>query len=150
MSLSSFNDPSFVNSLRRMERDIDHLFGEVYSDPISRGKVTTRAKFDPAVDIYEKDGTVHVLAEIPGIPKDKVDIEIHENVLTLSGENERSKEWSKEHTHFQERNYGKFQRKIVLPEGVNGDGAAAAYDHGVLHIKIPKSVPNPSKKIPIK
>jgi HSP20 family protein len=130
-----------------MERDLDQLFGHIYSAaPESR---VVRKTLSPAIDVYEKDNQVHVQAELPGIPKESVSIEINGNVLTLSGESKQSKEYTKENIHYQERSFGSFQRRIALPEGVTADGATASYDNGILHISVPKVVSHPPIKIAI-
>jgi HSP20 family protein len=128
-----------------MERDIDSLFGQVRF-PNSRANTQ---KLLPAIDVYEKDNTVHVQAELAGVPKENVQLEINDNVLTVSGERKRSGEFTQDHVHYHERVFGTFQRQVTLPEGTSGKGATASYENGVLHVKLQKIVPNPPQKITI-
>lgn len=92
----------------------------------------------PALDAFVSDGELHVRLEVPGIdPDSDVDIEVENGVLRVSGER-RSEQSSEGNGWFRrEMHYGRFERRIALPEGVNADDVSASYDAGVLDIRIP-------------
>jgi HSP20 family protein len=92
----------------------------------------------PAIDIEEKDGTIEVKAELPGMKKDDIKVTIHDNMLTLSGERRHEKETDHQTFHRVERAYGKFIRTIALPVPVSADKIKAQYRDGVLQVTLPK------------
>ena len=97
--------------------------------------------FSPAVDIKETDKELIVSAEMPGMKKEDIKVEIDGDLLTLKGE--RSAETKKEtdRYHITERSYGSFERSFQLPETVDSDKVQASYKDGVLHLNIPKQEP---------
>jgi HSP20 family protein len=104
--------------------------------------------FTPAVNVKESDKELLVTAELPGMNKDDIKLEVNDSVLTLRGE--RSEEKSEEHDrwHVMERSHGSFSRSFQLPENVNTDEIQASYKDGVLQLTIPKVVeqkPEPKK-----
>lgn len=92
----------------------------------------------PAIDIEEKDSTIEVKAELPGMKKDDIKVTVRENLLTLSGERKREQETNNKTYHRVERYYGRFLRTIALPVAVNTDKVKAIYKDGVLHVTLTK------------
>jgi HSP20 family protein len=92
----------------------------------------------PAVDVWETESDLVLSFDLPGIPEDAITVELDENVLTVSGERERTDEHSSERFYRFERRYGQFARSVTLPPGVNEEDVQAAYKDGVLEIRIPK------------
>jgi HSP20 family protein len=92
----------------------------------------------PAVDVWETERELVISFDLPGIPQDKIAVELDENVLTVSGERERTDEHSSERFYRFERRYGQFSRSVSLPAGVKEDDVEADYKDGVLEIRIPK------------
>jgi HSP20 family protein len=103
------------------------------------------------VDVREDDNAYQLEAELPGVPKDKINISIEEGVLTISADlNEEKKEEGKGYV-YSERRSGHVERSFNL-EGINADAIAADYKHGVLLVTLPKIEPEPKaepKKIAI-
>jgi HSP20 family protein len=115
-------------------------------DELLRGLRTPRAfeagamaDWAPAVDIAEKDKEYLVKAQLPGVKKDDVKIEMLNGVLTLSGERKFEKETKDEKTHRVESAYGHFVRSFVVPEDVLAERIAADYKDGVLTVHLPKT-----------
>jgi HSP20 family protein len=129
---------------------INRLFEETFGQYPAGKKETLERTWSPVVDIYEEKDTITVKAELPGIKKEEVSIEIKDNVLTLSGERSHEVEKKKENYHRIERFYGKFSRSFTLPETVQVDKIKANYKDGVLEITLPKSEETKPKAIPIK
>jgi HSP20 family protein len=103
----------------------------------------------PSVDIYDDEDKIVIKAEIPGVGKDDIHIDVKDRVLTLSGERSNEKEVKEVNFHRKERTFGKFQRSFTLPEGLDSDRIAADYKDGVLNIEIPKPEEKKPKKISV-
>jgi HSP20 family protein len=92
----------------------------------------------PAVDVWETEQDLVLSFDLPGIPEDKIAVELDNNTLTVSGERERTEEHSGERFYRFERRHGHFSRSVSLPAGVNEEDIQANYTDGVLEIRIPK------------
>lgn len=127
--------------LERLRTDLDRLFGEFF-EPAKRGSVSHRDPEPdvviPKVDIYKKNGSVVIKAELPGIEKDSIDLTITQDTLTIHGEVRKDEEVKEEDYYSIERNYGTFTRTIPLSADVDHDKAKALYKNGVLEIILPK------------
>jgi HSP20 family protein len=106
--------------------------------------------WQPLVDTFEKDHAIEVRAELPGIKKDDISIDVRNNVLTLSGERSYDEDVNEGDFYRRERMYGKFQRAIPLPDNVDTDNIDAQYDEGVLKVTVPKTEESQTKKIEVK
>jgi len=106
--------------------------------------------WQPLVDTFEKDNAIEIRAELPGIKKEDVDIDVRDNVLTVSGERSHDEDVNEGDFYRRERFYGKFQRAITLPDNVDTDNIDAQYDEGVLKITVPKTEESQTKKIEVK
>ena len=121
-----------------MQRQADQLFGEYFGgDSISLWK--------PVVDIKEDEKNFLVHADLPGVKKEDIHLELKEGVLSISGERNQEKKEEKDKYQRIERSYGKFTRSFVVPEGITEDTIQAKFDNGVLEVCIPKP---PEKKAP--
>jgi HSP20 family protein len=100
-------------------------------------------------ELQEDQDNYYVKAELPGIPKDKIDIELINNQLRIHAEKEEEKETTNKKYHFSEISYGSFTRTYNLPRTVNSQGIKADYKEGVLTITVPKSEESKGKKIRI-
>jgi HSP20 family protein len=105
--------------------------------------------WNPAVDLYEKDDYFMIKAELPGVDKNDINIDLKDRLLTLSGERTHDKEVNEENYYRRERSYGKFQRTFTLPADVNSDQIKAEFKDGVLQIEIPKPEEKKAKKVTI-
>ncbi len=108
--------------------------------------------FTPAVNVYEDKDNVIVETPLAGIDPDKVDIEIEDNVLKISGSTESKSEIDDKDKHYyrQEIRSGSFYRVVALPRSVEGSKADAAYKNGILKITVPKSEQARPRSIKIK
>lgn len=132
--------------MRRLSDDMERMFEEM---DVTRPFTFTRPGgrvFDwlPPIEVFEKDNLLTVRAELPGLTKDDVKIEITERVLTLKGERKQEKHEKGEGFITTERSYGSFLRQVALPEGVNADIAKATFKHGILEIQMPVTVKKPA------
>ena len=108
-------------------------------------------EFRPSIDVVKEDGELVVTAEVPGIDPNDIDVTIDGDVLTIKGEKSEEKEISEEKRYVHERSYGKFLRRIPLPDGTSADKMSAAYDKGVLtvHVTLPEEVKPQARHIPV-
>jgi len=131
-SFDLFND--FLNSFEQVEN----------SDRVL-------VDFQPSVNTREAKEAYHIEVDLPGIKKEDVDINIDNNVLTISGERKTKDEVKEENYYKLESSYGSFQRSFTLPEKVDIENIKASSQDGILEIEIPKlKVIDSSKKIEIK
>jgi len=108
------------------------------------GTSTELALWAPSVDIRHCDGNMVITAELPGLKKDEVKVEVTEDALVIQGERKREHKEDHEGYHRWERNYGQFYRAISLPEGAKTDQIKAELEDGVLKVSMP--VPMTEKK----
>jgi HSP20 family protein len=104
----------------------------------------------PLVDIEETENDFRILAEIPGVDKGDIKINVENNILSFSGEKKMDKETKDENYCRFERQFGKFHRRFEFPVPVNWEKIVAEYKNGILSIQIPKSEDAKPKLIDIK
>jgi HSP20 family protein len=131
----------------------DRLFNQMVQDawagqPAAEG--FSGKAWTPAVNIKETDDSLEFSVELPGVPKENVEITVENNVLTIAGERKFEKEVKGENYHRLERAYGAFNRSFTLPAGVRAEKVEAAFDQGVLTIKLPKQEESKPRKISIR
>ncbi len=131
----------------RMTRLFDESFNHFLSPVASAEELG--GKWVPPVDIRETDDELTLLAEVPGLGKDDVNVTLENNVLTLSGERRFEKDADKEGYHRIERSYGNFTRSFTLPANVQTDQVKASFEQGVLSITLPKREEAKPRKIDI-
>lgn len=123
--------------LLALHRDVNRLFDNVF-----RGFGAPSLGFEhslawPSLELAETDGEIRVIAELPGLDEKDVELVVDDGILTLRGE-KRSEVEDKDRG-YSERSYGRFERRISLPRGVEPDRAAAVFRNGVLTVTLPKS-----------
>jgi HSP20 family protein len=121
-------------------REVDSLQSEVNRlfDAFFGGTEANRRRWVPAMDLVETDEHLVLRADLPGLNRDDVNIEIKDGVLTISGERKSEHTERSEGFHRVERAFGSFSRSLSLPDGVDADKVRAEFENGVLQIKIPK------------
>lgn len=130
------------------QREMARMFNEFFGEPTAVSDVFER-DWVPAVDIFEKDDEVNLVAELPGLSKEDVDISIENGTLTLSGEKKRESEVEDDNYHRIERAYGRFQRSFSLPAAIDPKKVKAVFKDGVLTINLGKKEEAKPKKIEI-
>jgi HSP20 family protein len=101
----------------------------------------------PALDVWETPTEVVYAFDLPGIPEDRISIEVKDDNLTISAEREKVDETSENGFYRFERRYGTFARAVGLPQGVDQENIAARYENGVLEVRVPKPEEQKPKKI---
>jgi HSP20 family protein len=134
------------NELNRLQRELNELFERRFEGE----QETEEPRWRPQMDIYE-DGERFVLsAELPGIEPGQVEINVENDLLTLSGERTLEHEDQRESYHRIERTYGKFARSFTLPKSVDAEKIAAQFKNGVLTVTIPKKAEVQPRQINVK
>ena len=129
-----------------LRREIDRMFDDVFGNTINE----SRTAWAPAVDIREDDKELTILAELPGIKPEQVEVTCDNGVLTVRGEkSETRKEGDERRYHLVERSYGSFARSFQLPQGVDESKIEAGFENGVLLVRIPKAALPQPKRIQI-
>ncbi len=118
--------------------------------PAESKEVANVAGFTPAVNTREDEKGYYIHADLPGVEKENIHIDLKENVLTISGERRHKEEISEKDYYKLESFYGKFQRSFTVPDDADTEHIDASTENGVLNIIIPKAAPKESKKIEIK
>jgi HSP20 family protein len=103
----------------------------------------------PAVDLYEEKDDIVVKAEVPGLEKDQIEVNLSANRLTIKGEKKQEEEVKKEGYYRSERSYGSFLRTLELPTEVQTDKVKAAFKNGILEIRLPKTEEAKKKEIKV-
>ena len=145
MELVRFNPWNDVwNATNRFNR----LFGRSFT-PARTVDENCDCVWRPVVDIYEEENGIALKADLPGIDKKDISIDVKDGAQTLSGERSVENETEDRNFYRRERTYGKFQRVFTLPEGVNTEDIKADFKDGVLKVHIPKAAVEEPKKITI-
>ena len=127
-----------VRGVVGLEDELRLLFGDFFG-PDRAGDETRFVRWAPRVDIAEENGNYELTADLPGLKKDDIKVEIHDNTLTLRGEKKIEEEKKEKNYRLAERCYGEFVRTFALPENVNKDAIEAEFKDGVLKLTIPKT-----------
>lgn len=150
--------------MRRMGDEMDRVFDRVFDDfglgrrsstprsLFSASPITPESLWTPRIEAFQKEDKFIVRAELPGLKKEDVDLNITDDVITIQGQRRHEHEEQREGFFHSERSYGSFYRAIPLPEGVLTDTADASFKDGVLEIKMqaPPNEVSRGRKLEIK
>jgi HSP20 family protein len=134
MALVRFDPTREVDSLQsEVNRVFDAFFGNG-----NGGATATARRWVPAMDLVETEDDLVLRADLPGMSRDDVNIEVKDGTLTVSGERKAEHEEKSEGFYRLERAFGSFSRSLSLPRGVDPDAVTAGFADGVLEVRIPK------------
>jgi HSP20 family protein len=138
-----------VRDLLGLQEEMNMLFGDFFNTT-RRGDEVGMMRWAPRVDIMEENNHYELTADLPGLKKEDIKVEIHDNVLTLRGEKKMEEEKKDKNYRLNERYYGEFIRTFTLPENVEKNGIEAEFKDGVLVLTIPKAEKAKPKQIEVK
>jgi HSP20 family protein len=146
MALIRWEPAREINSL---QSEMNRLFNTFFDPPTGSPGNGGARRWLPAMDLVETDDHFVLRADLPGLSEGDVNVELEDNVLTVSGERKAEHEEKKEGFYRMERSFGQFRRSLTLPEGVDADAIAATFDRGVLEVRIPKPEERKPRKVAI-
>jgi HSP20 family protein len=143
--------------VRRFAEQMDHLFedfsGGYLPTALTRVRGTPRreggimpVEWSPQISVMEREGKFLIHADLPGLTKNDVKVDVAEGMITIEGERKQEKKEESEGRYYNECCYGSFYRAIPLPEGVDASSATAQFHNGVLEVALP--LPPKAKKEP--
>jgi len=143
------------DDFRRFEEMMNRMFESFWGRPTSRrllssgerGAVVPSEYREPFIDVMEKDKEIIATAEMPGLEKKDIKINVTEDMLEISAETKQEEKKEEKGYIYRERRSGSYYRAISLPSPVDPDNSKATYENGVLEIKMPKT--EVKKKTPL-
>lgn len=140
------------NPLDLLHREMNDLFASFFRefDSPFRGlaPATGRgagAMVAPSVDVAETDDEVQVTADLPGLTEKDIEVALDDGALTIRGEKKEEREEKKRNYHLVERSYGRFERSVAVPRGIDAGKVKARFKNGVLHVTLPKTAESRSR-----
>ena len=141
-----------VRELTSIQNEMNRLFNTFFDTPTpgngGNGGSSPR-RWIPAMDLVETDEHFVLKADLSGLAEGDVNVEVEDNVLTISGERKAEHEDKREGYVRVERAFGTFRRSLTLPEGINPEAVQASFENGVLEVRIPKPEERKPRKISI-
>ena len=129
--------PTFspFSMMRRFADEMDRMFEGFGFPGMERFKPWgTSERFSPEVDVFERDGKFVISADLPGMTKDDIKVDVTDDAVVIEGQRKQEHEERSEGIYRTERSYGHFRRQIPLPEGVKPDTIKATFKNGVLEV----------------
>lgn len=136
-----------TNELRNFNRMLTQFFDEPFY-PFEKQEISTKT-WAPRVDIFDTKDAFIIKAELPGIDKNDIKVDVDGRVLTLRGERKIENEEKENAYYRKEMFYGAFERAFTLPEAVDPALIKAEYKDGVLHLEVPKPEERKPKQIEV-
>ena len=146
MNLVRWNPWSEMSTLQNR---INSLFNEPFFRSGGEDDQFNMGSWYPAVDMFENDDKIVIKAELPGVDKKDISVDVKDRVLTLSGERSYDHEVKEENYYRRERACGKFKRAFNLPADVDPDKIKADFKDGVLKVELPKPEAQKPKRITV-
>jgi HSP20 family protein len=139
-----------TRELDSLQGEMNRLFSTFFDTPRPGGNGNGGARrWIPAMDLVETQDGFVLKADLPGMSEDDVSIELENNVLTIAGERKTEHEAQHEGYYRLERATGAFSRALSLPEGIDPEAVSAAFDNGVLTVRIPKPEQTKPRRVKI-
>ena len=138
-----------MGNLPSFQEEMNRLLNEFFRGGDRGDQGWASGAWTPPVDIYETEDALVLTAMLPGVSKDEVSIEVHNNTLLLRGERKPASAVSDERYYRRECVYGPFQRSFVLPATVDQNQVQATYHDGILELRLPKSEAAKPRRIAI-
>lgn len=128
---------------------VSRVFDDFFLPTRFRTESAAMWDWNPVVDIYENKDHIVITAELPGVDKKNIQVDVKNRVLTLKGERSVANEVKEDNYYRRERSFGKFERAFSLPDDVNPDHIKADFKDGILKLEIPKPEERKPKQITV-
>ena len=138
-----------MTEMATLHNRINRLFDGSFFPTLSLDEDMSLGSWRPVVDIYEDEEMIVVKAELPGVDKEDIKVDLKDGILTLGGERSHEKEVKEEHYYRKERAFGRFHRSFAVPAEIDPDKIKAEFKDGVLKVEIPKPEEQKPKKIAV-
>ncbi len=138
-----------MRGLRGWRNNADSFFDDFLFPTCKSVESESSWNWNPAVDIFEEQDKIVIKAELPGVTKERISVDVKDRVLTLKGERSADNEVKEEKYYRREMTYGRFERYFTLPAEVDPDAVKAEYSDGVLKITVPKPESHKPKQITV-
>lgn len=135
--------------LSTLHEEIDDLFSRVFGEETRLVPRVVEGRFMPAIETFMKNGELVVRVDLPGIDPKHVELAVEGDRLHIKGEREEKSEKKERDYLYGEVSYGRFERMIALPPGVEADSIKATYHDGVLEVAMKAPKGSTTKKVPI-
>jgi HSP20 family protein len=132
---SVFANP--FNFMRRFSEGMEQLFGDFGTGGLMQRGFDQMSQWTPQIEMFEREGQLHIRADLPGMNKDDVQIELQDDAVVLRGERREERREEREGMYRTEVSYGSFYREVPLPNNVDANEANATFRDGVLEITMP-------------
>lgn len=131
-----------------LQHEVNRLFGTFFDTQAGVGNGSLH-RWVPAMDLVEEGEEYVLRADLPGLGEDDVNVELEDDVLTISGERKSEHSEQREGYRRIERASGSFSRSLTLPEGVDPESVTAGFEHGVLEVRVPKPEQRKPRRVAI-
>lgn len=138
-----------IRNLANFRWRMDSMLDDVFGDRFWGDRTDLIRGWNPKVDIFGEEGQIVLKAELPGVDKDNISIDVNGRMLTVKGERSADNEVKEDNYYMRERSYGKFERSFTLPAETDLEQIKAEYKDGVLKLNIPKAESSKPKQITI-
>ena len=138
-----------ARELHTIQQEMNRLFNTFFDAPAQSAGTGGARRWVPAMDLVETDDHFVLRADLPGLDEGGVNVEVNDNVLTISGERKYEHEAKKDGYYRLERGSGQFNRSLTLPDGVDLDAIEASFEKGVLEVRVPKPEERKPRKVQI-
>lgn len=139
-----------VREIDSLQGEMNRLLSTFFDTTTGNGSAGAAARrWIPAMDLVETGEHFVLRADLPGVTETDVDIEVENDVLTVSGERKAETEDKQEGYYRLERSTGAFSRSLTLPEGIDAEAVSATFANGVLEVRIPKPAQTQPRRVQI-
>ena len=146
------NVPDFwrgSNGLFREMNQMQRVMERLFDDPAARPRASSEpALWNASCELTEDKDAFTARFEIPGVNKDQIKVELHDNQLTIRAERKIEKKDDKK--HYSEFSYGSYMRSFTLPSPVSDEKVSAGYENGILTVTMAKTTPSGARQISVK
>ncbi|MFL5897026.1 MAG: Hsp20/alpha crystallin family protein [Solirubrobacterales bacterium] len=121
-----------------LQSDVNRLFDGFFGRHQGTAASGASRRWIPPMDLVETEDSLVLRADLPGMDREDISIEVKDGVLTVSGERRAQHEEKREGYHRVERSFGRFSRSLELPKGIDPASVGASFEKGVLEVRMPK------------